>query len=687
MYIFLTCVYTSVYSLFGMNETTVPFEEIETLWIPLSDGIRLAARMWLPRPAHAEPVPAILEYIPYRRRDGARERDGHTYGYLAAHGYACIRLDIRGSGDSQGILEDEYSAQEQQDAVEAIAWIAAQPWCNGAVGMVGISWGGFNGLQVAALRPPALRAIITVCSTDDRYADDMHYMGGAQLTGNLEWGATFFSLMARAPDPDVVGEGWRTQWLERLDALKPFVATWLEHQRRDAFWKHGSVCEDIAAITCPVMAVGGWVDGYTNAIFRLLRDLKVPRLGIVGPWGHKYPQVGVPGPTIDFLAESRRWWDHWLKGTDTGIMREPMLRAYLQDWIAPASHHDRRPGRWVGEPSWPSPHVAVHSWVLNAGALGASAEAGQALEVCSPQTTGAAGGEWCPYSLGGIGPELPLDQRRDDALSLVFDSEPLAAPLELLGAPVLDLSVASDQPYLHVVARLSDVSPGGEVARITYGILNVTHRAGHEHPQALEPGRVYRVSLALNEAGHRFEAGHRVRVALSTAYWPIVWPAPVAARLRMLPGASRLSLPVRAGVAGETPVAFAPAPDAPLPRRAVTTGAVHRTLNVDVGSGVERIEVLRDDGLSAIDEIGVEVGFRKVLRYRMHPDDPTSARAEADYELIHRNARGWDTTVRTRSAIGCTAEHYLIEADVEAFEADRRVFSRSWTQRIRRDFT
>jgi hypothetical protein len=222
---------------------------------------------------------------------------------------------------------------------------------------------------------------------------------------------------------------------------------------------------------------------------------------------------------------------------------------------------------------------------------------------------------------------------------------------------------------------------------VTYGVLNVTHREGHAQPRALEPGHTYRVTLTLNDAGHRFEAGHRVRIAISTAYWPIVWPAPVTARVALLPGSSRLRLPVRAAAGPGTEVAFAPAPDGPLERRTLAPGAVHRVLTVDVGSAVERIEVLRDDGRSFIDEIGVETGFRKVLRYRVHPSDPASARAEAEYELVHRHARGWDTTVRTRSAIGCTAAEYLVEADVEAFEGGQRIFSHSWTLRVARDFT
>jgi hypothetical protein len=257
----------------------------------------------------------------------------------------------------------------------------------------------------------------------------------------------------------------------------------------------------------------------------------------------------------------------------------------------------------------------------------------------------------------------------------------------MLGAAVLDLSLSADQPHLHVIARLSDVAPDGQVARVTYGVLNVTHRDGHEHPQALEPGHTYRVTLALNEAGHCFDVGHRVRIAISTAYWPIVWPAPVAARVTLMPGSSRLRVPVRAADAADPTVAFQPAPDGPLGRRTLTPGTVQRVLTVDMGSGVERIEVLRDDGRSRIDEIDVETGFRKILRYRVHPSDPTSAHAEAEYELIHGNGRGWNTTVRTRSAIGCTTDHYVVEADVEAFEGNERIFSNSWTLRVQRDFT
>jgi putative CocE/NonD family hydrolase len=255
---------------------------IDNAWIPLSDGVRLAARIWLPAEAEADPVPAVLEYIPYRKGDGTAVGDSTRHTYFAGHGYASVRVDMRGSGDSDGILLDEYLSQEQDDALEVIAWLASQPWCTGALGMMGISWGGFNSLQVAARRPPALKAIITVCSTDDRYADDVHYIGGCLLgIEMLSWASTMLAFNARPPDPAVVGERWREMWLERLEKTPPFVEAWLSHQRRDAYWKHGSVCEDYAAIECPVYAVGGWADAYTNAVLRLLAGLSCPRKGLI----------------------------------------------------------------------------------------------------------------------------------------------------------------------------------------------------------------------------------------------------------------------------------------------------------------------------------------------------------------------------------------------------------------------
>ena len=334
-------------------------QDIENIWIPMPDGAQLAARLWLPENAERDPVPAILEYIPYRKRDFTRHRDSISHPFIAGHGYACIRVDLRGSGESDGVLTDEYTQQELQDGCVVLDWISRQPWCSGKVGMVGISWGGFNGLQIATLQPQALSGVISLCSTDDRYADDIHHMGGCLLGDNLSWASVMFAYNSLPPDPQIVGERWREMWHARLDGSGLWLETWLRHQRRDAYWRHGSIAESYEAVKCPVLAISGWADGYSNAVFRLLSNLKVPRKGLIGPWSHKYPHIASPGPAIGFLQESLRWWDHWLKDKDTGVMDEPMLRVWMQDSVPPTSNYDHRPGRWVAEPEWPSPNVAL----------------------------------------------------------------------------------------------------------------------------------------------------------------------------------------------------------------------------------------------------------------------------------------------------------------------------------------
>lgn len=295
-------------------DTSLPHRvrEIENLWITLSDGCRLAARLWLPEDTAAR-VPAILEYIPYRKRDFMRRRDEGMHRWFAGHGYAAVRVDMRGSGESDGLLHDEYLVQEQDDALEVIDWIARQPWCSGKVGMMGKSWGAYNSLQVAAQRPPALKAIVAVMGTDDRFAECIHFSGGCLLNDNFWWGCVMQMFNARPPDPAVVGERWRDMWLQRLEAERFWPEIWLEHQSLDDYWKHGSVCFDYGAIQCPTWIWGGWADLYRDTPLRLAEHLQVPHRVTVGPWAHLYPHEALPGPAVGFLQEALRWWDRWLK--------------------------------------------------------------------------------------------------------------------------------------------------------------------------------------------------------------------------------------------------------------------------------------------------------------------------------------------------------------------------------------
>jgi len=662
-------------------------KEIEHVWIPMADGVRLSARIWLPEDAEKDPVPAILEYIPYRKRDGTRAWDDPRHRYWAGHGYAAIRLDIRGSGESEGLIADEYAKQEQDDAVEAIAWIAAQPWCTGAVGMTGISWGGFNSLQVAARRPPALKAIITHCSTDDRYADDTHYMGGCLLTDTFMWGSAFFQFMARPADPAIQGPGWRADWRKRMENWRPVASqVWLAHPWRDAYWQHGSVCENYADITCAVYAVGGWADGYSNAVPRMLANLSCPRKGLVGPWGHKYPHDGFPGPAIGFLQESLRWWDHWLKGKATGIMDEPMYRVWQADPVEPKAVLPLSRGRWVAEKAWPSLRIAMRRLVLNADGLGEAAGSHVPLTRTTPQSLGLAGGSWCPYGLGGKSPDLAIDQGEDDGRSLVFDTAPLAQGFAILGAPEVTLTLSVDQPRAFVAVRLNDVAPDGAVERVTYGLLNLTHRDGHAKAAPVKPGRGMTVTVKLNDAAYAFPAGHRIRVAVSTTYWPMVWPSPAPVALTLVAGASHLDLPVRPADPDDARLPAFPLPEAAaLPVMTVLKPeAGARTLERDMATGEWVLRLLEDGGETHIAAIDVVMGDRMEVEYRIKDGDPLSARATFNWRSIYRR-QGWDVEVRSSMTLSATPETFLVATDLAAFEDGNRVYSRSWDDRVPRD--
>jgi len=674
----------------------LPHEVIEekNVFIPMADGVRLAARIWRPKGAEDAPVPAILEYIPYRKRFGTAVRDAVTHPYLAGHGYVCVRVDLRGSGESEGVLKDEYLQQELDDGLEVIRWLREQPWCDGNVGMMGISWGGFNSLQIAALRPEALKAIITLSSTDDRYSDDIHHMGGCLLGDNLSWASVMFAYNSLPPDPAIVGESWREIWRDRLEGSGLWLEKWLQHQHRDEYWKHGSICEDFGAIQCPVFAVGGWADGYSNAVFRLLANLNAPRKGLIGPWGHRYPHFGVPGPAIGFLQEAVRWWDYWLKGIDTGVMDEPMLRVWMQDSVPPTTSYRERPGRWVAEPDWPSPNTADTHWQFIPSGLLPETQSElpprleeTVLPIQSPLTVGVFAGKWCSYASG---PDLAHDQRQEDGGALVFESEPLDETFEMLGAPVVDLEVSADQPVAMIAGRISDTRPNGECTRVTYGLLNLTHRDSSEHPALLEPGRKYHVQLQLNDIAHSFPRGHRIRLSLSTSYWPLAWPPPRPVRLSVYLNNCRLTLPKRRArpAEDETLRPFGEPEGAPPLKRTMLRPEEHRwTLHRDYETDISTLEVVNDNGTYRIDDIDLVVQSKSEEWYRSRGNDFDSVRGET---LWHRGLRRDDWAVRTvtRTVLTSNPEWFHIRADLDAYETDsegeHRVVCKSWNSWIPR---
>lgn len=659
---------------------------LEHVWIPMEDGVRLAATVWLPEDAEQYPVPVLLEYLPYRRGDWTAPRDAQRHPWYAGHGYASVRVDMRGSGDSEGVMLDEYHPQEQADALEVIAWLAAQPWSTGKVGMFGISWGGFNALQVAAERPPALKAIVTVCSTDDRYADDVHYYGGAMLGIDMSaWAATMLAFQARPPAPWRVGEKWQQMWGERLAALQPFAGIWMSHQERDDYWRHGSVCEDYGQIEAAVLAVGGWADPYRNSVLRLLAGLDAPCRGLIGPWSHQYPDIQrTPGPTIGFLQETLRWWDHWLKGENTGVMDEPALRVYQQDSVRPATQYPVRAGTWVGLDSWPSPNVSDVPFSLANDMQTLAACADGLVVVDTPQHVGVDAGRWFPF---GNASDLPPDQRSEDGRSTVFDTPPLDHDLNILGFTRLRLRLQSSSSRANVMVRLCDVAPDGSSTLITRGALNLTKRHGMDRADEVHLGEWIDVEVELTSIGWTVPQGHRLRLALSTTYWPWLWPHPEHGRLTIDPAASELRVGhLDPALIAQSHIAFLEPEQAPaLP---VTSGPVDGTrperevryepetdtwvLSVDPNYGGHRIY---PDGL-IYRESALEV-------YSISGNDPLSAEARSTWTIgLERD--DWKVLIETHSTISATATHFLLRNDITVQLAGEEYFARTFEQRIER---
>ncbi|MDI3422494.1 CocE/NonD family hydrolase [Streptomyces luteolus] len=709
--------------------TEFPYETTrEDIRVPLPDGTRLYARVW--RPVTDEPVPVLLEYLPYRLSDWTAPRDWQRHPWYAGHGYASVRVDVRGHGNSEGLPGDEYSATELADGVAVVEWLAAQPWSTGKVGMFGISWGGFNSLQIAALAPEPLKAIVTVCSADDRYDNDVHYMGGSLLAVDMHaWASTMLAFVSRPPDPQFVGDSWRDMWLRRLESVDPFIHTWLHHQTRDAYWQHGSVCEDYSAVKAAVLAVGGWHDPYRDTVLRLVEHLPGPAKGLIGPWSHQYPDRGLPpGPAIGFLQETLRWWDHWLKGAEApaagapsdgapsdgapsdgapsdgstdaragagagvgagagadagaggarggGVMDEPALRAWISESHPPATVYEELPGRWVGAREWPSPQVTPVTYHFG----------GDPRPVRSPQQTGLDAGRFFPF---GNDADLPPDQRDEDAKSVCFEFE-VPERLEILGRARVTLRLALDTPRGQAIARLCDVAPDGSSTLVTRGVLNLSARHGRDRIEPWQPGTTQDVTFELNGIGHAFPAGHRIRLAVSSAYWPWIWPQPGSEEgFTLDPTGSSLELPVWTGDAGEPPyVCDEPEQSEPLgviQPETLEEPRPERLVVRDVARGTWRLEVDPRYGGTRVYPDGLEFSEDALETYEIDERDPLSARTHSDWSIrLHRPELGWDARVETHSTITCDADDFLTSNEVICREGNEVVFHRTWEKRIPR---
>jgi putative CocE/NonD family hydrolase len=661
-----------------------PFKITENEWIPMRDGVRLAARLWIPEGADTHPVPAVWEYLPYRLWDDLRWRDDKTGENLAPYGVAFVRVDIRGTGNSEGVIVDEYDIPELNDGVQVIEWLARQAWSNGSVGMRGISWGGINALQIAAMRPPQLKAIMPMGCVVDRYTDDAHYMGGAYGEQNMGWGTAFKGDMAAPPDPQVVGTRWEAMWRQRLEATPAILQTWSTHQRYDSYWKRGSIATDYAAIQCPVYVVDGWGDPYSNIIGELLAHLNVPRKGLIGPWGHIFPNLATP-LGLDWPHEEVRWWQQWLEGTDTGIMDEPMLRVYMMYQADSQAFPDEMPGRWVAEDFWPPSSSASSNLYFDAaGRLSPKPKSRDQVQYVGDKIVGLSKPQWV------YGRPTELEQSSDDHNSLLFDSMPLDRDLEILGYPIAKIRVSADVPVAQIAVRLTEVTPEGKSWLVSYNVLNLTRRKTMEQPTALKPGEFYDIELPLYMIAHRFKRGNRIRIALSEGLWPLIWPSPQIATLKVALGASHLVLPVRPIPAKESPFTIPVIHAVPEHPGALGTAKTPLTapnrapMPIRDATGRIRYESDGRADTTFVSAVGTTTTSVSKRIIEVTEGEPNSCHMKFDHTNRWKRDE-WDCTIQFGAELTSTAEEFRLTEWVVAKKGDAEIFRRETPSTIKRD--
>ena len=519
-------------------------------WIEMSDGVRLCATLYTP--GTPGPWPVILEGLPYRKDDVTAYHQPEYRRLRDEGNFVVCRVDLRGTGSSEGVAEDEYPPQEQKDLCEVITWLAEQPWSNGKVGMYGASYGGFNSFQVAMEQPPALKAIVPIYATDDRYTDDVHFYGGTRRALDLtDYPLYMVAMNALPPVARIAGAEWRRLWDERLASVQPWLLRWLKEQVRDPYWQHGSLRPNYDAIKCPTMIVAGWADGYRNATLRVFERLQVPKRLVLGPWSHMAPESSLPGPRIDLVPELIKWFDRWLRGAQGDDA--PPIAVFIRHSTRPAPDLAEMRGEWRYEQDWPLERGKVATLGLE--------ESARPRRASTLSVRGDVGPYGAGSGAGGLPAGQPMDQRPDEAHSLVYNWPPFEQEIEILGYPRVEITVTSSAPVASLSAKLCDVFEDGTSVLVSRGWLNLTHRDSHTSPEALRPGEPYTISFELDATSWIFESGHSLRLDLAGADWPNAWPPPEPLILTVDPAASSLELPVVEGPPPVTEVpSFAPPP-------------------------------------------------------------------------------------------------------------------------------
>lgn len=519
-----------------------------------------------------------------------------------------------------------------------------------------------------------------MCFSDNRYTDDAHYIGGSLALVNFKWGAYFHGVLGSPPDPQITGPSWKDAWRERLRQMPPILAQWLEHQRFDGYWQRASVGLDYSRIQCPVYCVGGWEDGYNNSIARAMAQLRVPRKALIGPWAHGNPDAA-PGPGLVWAKEEVRWWYHWLYGAATGIMEEPMFRFFMRERTASEVYPQDTPGHWVAEERWPSARVVPTILHMSPGRLSVERATPATLQYRAESIVGLQRIEWVPDETR---PDLAREQSPDDARSVVFDSEPLTSAMQIVGQPAVRLRVCSDVPVAKLAVRLTEVTPEGKSWLVTYGVLNLTHRRGHESPTPLVPGEYYEVEIPLRLIAHQFRGGNRIRLAISESLWPLVWPSPQLVTLTLSTADAALTLPVRSIPHSEPPFTIPEIRHVGLLEDPQTEARVRIT---DTGAEAPvTVEKRWSPSTTRIEPIGTVVGASsQIWDLKMEAGQPNSCSWRGDFTFSYERPDWGHCLIRSTFELTSSAENFHLVESVKAEHGGEVLFQRSWNRTLRRD--
>ena len=661
--------------------------------LPVRDGLELSANLWLPVPRtdHAdETFGVILEMIPYGKDSWRRNSDTARGEWLAARGFALCRLDVRGTGSSPGIALDEYTEAETDDGYDAVEWLAAQPWCNGNVGMWGISYGGFTSIQVAKLRPPHLRAILPMYATDDRYRDDVHIRGGCVTASDKsQYAVSQLGMNALPPLPSFRGAGWKEEWRGRLEQTPPWLLAWIREQTDGPYWRRGSLAPDYDALECAVFQVAGWSDGYVDPAFRMQERCgrAAPVRTLVGNWVHSFPDDAYPGPNLDWLHELVRFFDRYLKGIENGWEHEPALVWFEREHAEPEAFPATWPGRWRAASSFPVPGTVAQALFLGRGVLADAAQVTDGRDDLPHRATAGTSGP-LSWGAGGHPNGLARDLRPDEARSLVYTSEALVEPVSIIGSPEAVLHLTATMPIATCVVRLSDVAPDGSSALVAQGVLNLTHRLSDTDPSPM-PTRglaTEAVRIPLRTSGYRFAPGHRLRVAVLTSLWPVLWPSPLPGELRVHHGPlapSRLLLPVLPdGVATLDVPAFRLDPAGEREVGAYREDPSEWRIEEDVLRGTVTVTIF--DGGESTQEDGSTLYSSERLVLAAADADPAHARLDSD--VIYRWAGdGFAIDVRAEGVIASDEGAFDVRVALAVRLDGEPFFEREWRERIPRN--